>query len=224
MAARAVAEVVGRHHLDPRETALILIPPERFRLTTFADADTVGKLAKLVSGKVGMQFGALWQVSEGGAASTASALELAARCFESRDIRHVVMGGVDTYVLEDEYMRLDTAGRLRSEGTAQGFTPGEAAVFVLLSREPTAGAAISAGILGWGDAVEPLSATSKSYSQGRGMLAALRAAVDRSGAPEAAVDWVVSNANGERYASWESILSRARFYRTHRDRMDSQDA
>jgi 3-oxoacyl-[acyl-carrier-protein] synthase I len=149
----------------------------------------------------------------------AAALGIAARCLDAGKATHVILGGVDTYVLEGEYVRLDTAGRLRTEGTAQGLTPGEAAAFVLLSNQPVTDAKTSAAILGWGEGAEPHSATSESYSQGRGMVAALRAAVSRSGTEEAAIEWVISNGNGERYASWESLLARARFYRTHRERL-----
>jgi uncharacterized SAM-binding protein YcdF (DUF218 family) len=39
----------------------------------------------------------------------------------------------------------------------------------------------------------------------------LRAAASAAGLAEAAIDWVVSNGNGERYASWEALLARARY-------------
>jgi 3-oxoacyl-[acyl-carrier-protein] synthase III len=219
LAARAVKEVVERHHVTARETALIVIPPEHFRQAFFLDLATMNTLAESISARAGMQFESTCQVSEGGAASIVSALDLAAHWAGTGKVRQVILGGVDSYVLDAEYTRLDAAGRLRTEGTAQGFTPGEAAAFVLLSAEPVTHADTSAAILGWGEAAEPLSARSKSYSQGRGMVAALRGAAARSATEEAAIDWVISNANGERYASWESVLARARFYRTRRERL-----
>ncbi|SAL02953.1 3-oxoacyl-(acyl carrier protein) synthase [Caballeronia arationis] len=47
----------------------------------------------------------------------------------------------------------------------------------------------------------------------------MRAAASAAGLAEAAIDWVVSNGNGERYASWEALLARARYYRTRRERL-----
>jgi len=218
LGARALKEVVERHRVSPAGTALIVIPPERFRFSAFADPEAIGQLADSISSKANLRFSSVWQV-EGGAASIAAALAVALRCLNERNVSQVIVGGVDTYVLEDEYTRLDAAGRLRREGTAQGLTPGEGATFLLLSRERPVDGATSAAILGWGNATEQFFAGSESYSQGRGMVSALQGAVAGSGTKESVVDWAISNANGERYASWESILARARFYRTHRERL-----
>jgi 3-oxoacyl-[acyl-carrier-protein] synthase-1 len=146
-------------------------------------------------------------------------LREAAALLAGDGIEHVLVGGADSYVIDREYDRLDAAGRLRTEGTAQGLTPGEGAVFVLLARERPGAAATSLEILGTGDAQEAQSATSSGYSQGRALVAALRAAASAAGLAEASIDWVVSNGNGERYASWEALLARARYYRTRRERL-----
>jgi 3-oxoacyl-[acyl-carrier-protein] synthase-1 len=215
LATRAVKEVIARHRLDPRATALIVMPPEVFRQPAFDDPESLGTLAESIAAKLGVRFESLWQVPEGGAASLAAALRRAVLCFETGTAKHVILGGVDSYVLDAEYTRLDTAGRLRTEGTAQGLTPGEAAAFLLLSRDAQTEARLA--ILGWGDAEEPVTALSDRYSQGRGLLDALRATAAQSGVEEAAIDWVISNGNGERYASWESLLARTRFYRTRRE-------
>jgi len=219
LARRAVMEIVTRHGADPQRTALIVIPPEGFRQPTFDDLGRVNNLATAVCAKAGLRFESVSQLRGGGAATLPSALALADRSLGSGKVTHVILGGADSYLLDAEYERLDAAGRLRTEGTAQGFTPGEAGAFVLLSKTPTTQAQPSAAILGWGEAAEPLSATSQHYSQGRGMVAALSAAVAHSGVGEPAIGWVISNANGERYASWESALAQARFYRTRRERL-----
>jgi len=51
------------------------------------------------------------------------------------------------------------------------------------------------------------------------MVTALRAAISQAETEEADLEWVISNGNGERYASWEAILGRARFYRARRERL-----
>jgi 3-oxoacyl-[acyl-carrier-protein] synthase-1 len=89
----------------------------------------------------------------------------------------------------------------------------------LLTRLYEANRVPVAAILGWGAGIELQSALSPYYSQGRGRLAALQTATTMAAVTERAVDWVVSNDNGERYAAWESMLARGRFYRSQRDRL-----
>jgi 3-oxoacyl-(acyl-carrier-protein) synthase len=185
----------------------------------FDDDETVGSLAGLVARKIGAHFSSAAQVATGGAASLAAALRHAARLLANGEAVHVIVGGVDTYVLDDEFVRLETAGRLRTEGTAQGLTPGEGAAFALLSAHPPPNGERSTAIFGVGDAAESQSALSQYQSQGRAMLTALRAALTEGGAQESSLGWVISNANGERYGALESLVTRARFYRTRREIM-----
>lgn len=56
-------------------------------------------------------------------------------------------------------------------------------------------------------------------SQGRAMQNALEVASSAEGYGESAVEFVVSNFNGERYGALEALIFRARFYRTHREYM-----
>ena len=219
LAARAVKEIIDRHRLNVRETALILIPPEPFRHDVFENNETVGSLAGLVARKIDAHFSSAAQIATGGAASLVAGLRHAARLLTSGEATHVIVGGVDTYVLDEEYARLETAGRLRTEGTAQGLTPGEGAAFALLSAHPPANGERSTAIFGVGDAAEPDTALSDHQSQGRAMLAALKTALAEGGAQESSLGWVISNANGERYGALESLVTRARFYRTRREIM-----
>ena len=219
LAARAVAEISARHGLDARRTALVAIPPEPFRQAGFDDPAAFASFGWAIAARTRLPFRDIRDVAQGGAASTIAGLRQAAALLASDGIDHVIVGGADSYVIDEEYVRLDAAGRLRTEGTAQGLTPGEGAAFVLLARERPGDTAMSLEILGTGDALEPQSATSSEYSQGRALVAALRAAASAAGLAEAAIDWVVSNGNGERYASWEALLARARYYRTRRERL-----
>jgi 3-oxoacyl-[acyl-carrier-protein] synthase-1 len=216
MAVRAITEVVQRLAVTPDRTALIVIPPEAFRRPAFEDGDGIDALSDRISRKLPFEFHSVTQLI-GGAASTVLALDLAARMLQAKEVSRVVVGGVDSYVLENEYTRLEAAGRLRTEGKAQGLTPGEAAVFLLLSSQLPEQPEPSVAVVSWAHASERLCATSDGYSQGHGMLAALKATVDRAKVHEGAVDSVISNSNGERYSSWESVLAHARFYRMRRE-------
>ena len=217
MSVRAIGELVEHHAVAPDNTALIVIPPESFRHSAFDDGHEIAGLSQRISRRLPLNFRSVNQLTVGGAAATVMALDLAARLLDEQDVSHVVIGGVDSYVLDDEYVRLEAAGRLRTEGKAQGLTPGEGAVFVLLSSALPEQADASAAIISWAHAAERLTATSDSYSQGHGMLSALKGTVSHAKIHEASIDGVISNSNGERYASWESVLAHARFYRTRRE-------
>lgn len=229
LAARAVQEVITRHAIDTGRTALVMLPPEPFRHAAFDDADlpadALGTLVSRVEAKVGMTFLHTQQSPDGGAAAIATGLDLAHQLLHSRQADLVLLAAADCYVLEHEFTRLDGAGRLRTARTAQGLTPGEGAACLLLAPGgPAAPAAAAentsrepgAVLLGWGHAHEARSATSDGHSRGTACVEAMRLAARRADTKEPEFGWTVSNDNGERYASWESTLARARYFRTRR--------
>ncbi len=228
MAARAVREVVDRQSLQTDRAALVLIPPESFRQNAFAEAgDSPAEgallgLAGRVVKKLGLPFVAVEQTIQGGAAALALALDLAHQFISRREATHVLVLSADSYVMDSEFNRLDAAGRLRTNKTAQGLTPGEGAACALLTSADSATALEpSALILGWSTAEESCSALSPDHSQGKALVASLREAAAKAGIDEAELGWSLSNNNGERYAAWESILAHTRYYRTRRERLIS---
>lgn len=79
-----------------------------------------------------------------GRASAFHALEFAYHyLFDSPEYEYLVLGGVDSYVDERKLAKLSKEDRLRSPGSQEGFTPGEAAAFVLLTRSARLAHALS---------------------------------------------------------------------------------
>lgn len=216
MAARALQEALAGGDVPGEETAVLLAPPERFRRHPgYADIAPDRFLAAVLDA-AGRSVHRASRAVDGGPAAAIGLLAHAQGTLATDGVAQVLIGGVDSLVNPVDLARLDKAGRLRGEDNAQGLIPGEGAVFVRLRtvRE----AAASAAVLGVGTAEEAETViASERYSQGIALRAALEAAVEPPAPPEASIEFVVSNGNGERYAAWEAMIARPRFYRTRRE-------
>jgi len=217
MAARAIKEAT--HGIPPEiiaSTALLIALPESFRgHPALEDVPARDFLAVLMETS-GLKFHPSSRAVDGGPAATIGLSERAIDLMESEGVTQVLLGGVDSLVNDKDLLRLGQSGRLKGPDNAQGVVPGEAAVFVWLSRERS-GAATSAVITGTGMGQEPDSVLGNRYSQGHAILGALRNAVAGAGPSEPDIDFIVSNGNGERYAGIETLIAGPRFYRTRRD-------
>ncbi|MGX9572519.1 beta-ketoacyl synthase N-terminal-like domain-containing protein [Mesorhizobium sp. f-mel] len=217
MAARALGEALRTGAIEPEATAILLAPPESFRNhPAYSDIAPTNFLTAIINA-TGQRFHAASQAVDGGAAASIGLLERAVELVEQRDVKQVLLGGVDSLVNDADFARLGQAGRLKGYDNAQGLVPGEAAAFVRLTREPEGKAPVHAAIHGVGIAQEKDSVLSERYSQGRALLNALRDAVAGTGPSEPDIDFVISNGNGERYSGWEQLIARPRFYRTRRE-------
>jgi 3-oxoacyl-[acyl-carrier-protein] synthase-1 len=211
MAARAIVEAQGG--ADPRDTLLLLMPPESFRgHPAYEDIPPSRFLAAVISA-TGLGFHRASRALDGGPAAAIGILDHALAIMAREGVAEVLLGGVDSLINKADLERLDRANRLKGDRNAQGLVPGEAAVFVRLSPAPGTPTAV----LATGVAQEPDTVASERYSQGRALLQALRAAADGPGPSEPDIDFVVSNGNGERYGGWEAMIARPRFYRTRRE-------
>lgn len=213
MAARAITEAQGA--ADPRDTLLLLAPPESFRGHPAYDDIPPARFIAAVLSAAGARFHPASRALDGGPAAAIGVLDHALETMARQGAGQILLGGVDSLVNGADLTRLGRANRLKGDGNAQGLVPGEAAVFVRLSPAPAAEA--PAALLATGVAEEADTVASERYSQGRAMLRALRAAVDGPGPSEPDIGFVVSNGNGERYGGWEAMIARPRFYRTRRE-------
>ncbi|MCO5066553.1 MAG: hypothetical protein M9924_19405 [Rhizobiaceae bacterium] len=218
MAARAIREAV--HGIPPQTvaaTALFIALPENFRNhPAFEDIPPRNFLAA-VSEASGHVFHPASRAIDGGAAVTIGLAERAVHLMEEEGVAQILLGGVDSLVNKADLTRLGQAGRLKGPDNGQGLVPGEAAVFVCLTRDGSGKAGTAVAVSGIGIAQEADSVLSDRYSQGRAMLGALRNAASGPGPSEPDIDFIVSNSNGERYAGIETLIAGPRFYRTRRD-------
>lgn len=153
-----------------------------------------------------------------GHAAGAVAIVDAARALRAGERSCCVVGGADTFLDPDAIDALDRAFRLRSERSADGYLPGEAAAFVVLETAGHAagrGAAPLATLAGYGLADEPRPLGSDEPCIGEGLCESIRQVVERAGRGGASVPpfaWVMSDQNGERHRAKEWALAVARLH------------
>lgn len=131
-----------------------------------------------------------------------SLLRTAAKLLESGKVDACLVGGLDSYLLEDRLEYRDETWRLRSARAVDGFIPGEAAGLLLVETRERArarGAKIRAVLGNPATGLEPQPYTGDRSSSGQGLKEALGAALIGGGAPS----WVVCDLNGESYRSFE---------------------
>jgi 3-oxoacyl-[acyl-carrier-protein] synthase-1 len=224
LAARAIREAFqDAHQTDgatPERTALFLTPPESRRDHPCYEHVAPRNLLESVLAALSLPFHQASRAFDGGAAAGLGTLTQASELIAKGIVDHVILAGADSLLNPVDLGRLAAANRLAGGGNAQGLVPGEGAAAVCLSgRAPRKDKGPTCAVLSVGSAQEPNSVLTENFSQGRAMLAALKEA-SRNGEADAEplIDFVLSNANGERYAAWEWTITRSRFYRTRRDR------
>ena len=149
-----------------------------------------------------------------------SGLRQAAGSIAKGKVDACILCGVDSLVNRSDIQWLAGAERLYDRGNPNGVIPGEAAAAVLVTVPGQADRPL-ARIHGLGLSAEPHSVLGSKYSQGRGLEAALAAALEEAGMPESIVGFRVSDMNGDRYRVWEALFAQARFYRTWRAHLPS---
>ncbi len=154
---------------------------------------------------------------EGHAAGAVGIVD-AVRALRTGDRACCVVGGADTFLDSDAIAELDLAFRLRSERSADGYLPGEAAAFVVLETAAHAagrGVKPLATVAGYGLADEPHPLGSDTPCAAAGLSDAIRQTsrrAGRDGAPMAPAAWVLSDQNGERHRAKEWALARTRLH------------
>ena len=144
-----------------------------------------------------------------GHAGPLMALQTACRSVASGACRRAFVVGVDTYLDELSLQWLADTGRLKVEGQAKGFVPGEGAAVLLIEQASSARARQVmplAQVAGVGAAMETQTIFDKKPSTGEALTQALRAATRQAGP----CPLVVCDLNGERYRAqeWGLVLAR----------------
>jgi 3-oxoacyl-[acyl-carrier-protein] synthase-1 len=198
------------------ETALIWQVPEDVRAHPLALGIRDEVLLAEFSGMIGKPFSKHSRVLRSGAAGVVEGLAIARELIASGDVAQCVIGGADSLLRKADLDALDRDQRLLGPGCPQGLVPGEGAAFVLVgSREKDEGLAIR----GLGIGYERNTVISTEPSVGDGFVQAFEAAIHDAGVPEAKIDFVAGNYNGERYDAWELTHAQTRCYRTRRERL-----
>lgn len=126
----------------------------------------------------------------------------------------VIIAGVDSYLLAGTLKHYDDDDRVLTETNSNGFPAGEAGAAVLVGK----GGGLQ--MLGLGLAREDAHITSGEPFRANGLVAAMRAALSEAGLDFSAVDYRMSDLNGEQYYFKEAALAMTRVLRKRRDQMD----
>lgn len=141
-----------------------------------------------------------------GNAAGVLAMKHARELLQGRGTRFCIAGGVDSYLTPDSLEWMDEHGILKSSANRNGFPPGEAAGFCLLTTGATA-VELGLPVLGWlealGSAREESPIRSKTICVGRGLSQAFQDAIESLRLPEQRIDDSICDLNGEPYRSEE---------------------
>lgn len=124
---------------------------------------------------------------------------------ESSVAQFCIVGGVDSYLLENRLEFMDKSWRLRSDRTVDGFIPGEASIMLMLETEAHAkarGALVLAKITAIGEGQEENLFSSEKTSSGSGLTDAIRGILNQT-SPNNSFQSVYSSLNGESYYHFE---------------------
>lgn len=155
----------------------------------------------------------LWKTTQAGHTGVFALLQSAIQKLQAGDIRTCIIGGVDSYLLEDRLSHFDGAWRLRSERTVDGFIPGEAACMLLLETAANAqarGATVLATLGQLAEATEPETLHSVKQSTGEGLARAIEHTLQSDSTD---LDTVYCSLNGESYYAFEWGIVLARLHK-----------
>jgi 3-oxoacyl-[acyl-carrier-protein] synthase I len=129
-----------------------------------------------------------------------------------------LVGGVDSYQSSATLAWLDMERRLLSQANPDGFVPGEAAGFCLISAHDFAvrhGLEVMAEIEAFGTADEPYPFNSDGVCLAQGLTTAMRQAL-----ANCAADWTICDLNGESFRAQEWSYAYLRTARLHADPLE----
>lgn len=141
---------------------------------------------------------------------------------ESGEIEFCIIGGVDSYLLEDRLNLLDSEWRIRSERNVDGFIPGESAVMLMLETEQHArarGISSKSKITAIASGVEPETISSQKASTGSGLSDAINGIVQQTN-NASGFKSVYCSLNGESYFAFEWGIQLARLAKVFENMAD----
>ena len=139
-----------------------------------------------------------------------------ARKLISEGAPKVIVAGVDSFLVAQTLAHYDQDDRVLTQTNSDGFPAGEAGAAVVLGRPTSDGLTL----LGLGFGREAAHITSGEPTRAEGLVLAMRAALSESGLDLSAVDYRISDLNGEQYYFKEAALAMTRVLRKKAEQMD----
>lgn len=201
----ALAPLRAQPSISSRFPLLLGLPPRRPGLPQ-GFAEQLGKrLARA-------EFFTRVEQIETGHAAGLTALHQAIQLLSAEVCEFCLVGGVESYLVPETLEWLDSCSQLKSEANRWGFIPGEGAGFCLLASS----AALSryrleplAFVRAVGTATEANRIKTDTVCRGEGLTRAMRGALEGL-APEARLQQIICDMNGERYRADEYAFAALR--------------
>lgn len=208
-----LAEVLINGQLKRKELpngGLFLALPESDEVTRTWDLEN--RFISELCARTGLQSFKITKTNQVGHTGMFSLINEAVGLLHADEIGYCIVGGIESYLMNERVQLLDEAWRLKSQRNVDGFVPGEAGVILLLetvdhaeARQVPARATISD--IGFGRETQTFS--SDKSSSGKGLAQAFKGALSAE-SENGKVRWVICDLNGENYRAfeWGIILTR----------------
>lgn len=198
----------------PEQTALLLCVAEEDRAGRLSGLDN--ELPQRAMSIMAKRFGPGSNMIKQGPAGGAVALKMAADLIAAGTAAHVIVAGVDSFLLSPTIRAMDADDRLLTEANSNGFVAGEAGGAIILGRaQPGA-----LRLLGTGFAMEQATLASGQPFRAEGMTQAYKAALGEAGLTMGRIDYRIADMTGERYYFKEAALALTRVMRERKEFMD----
>jgi len=174
------------------------------------DDDFVGEIVD----RAGLDKFKFAKFNQFGSTGVFHAVGEAAQYLSAGHLEQCIVGGLDSFLLEERLELLDQKWRLKSPRNVDGFTPGEGAVMLVLETLEHAqkrGATVIATIDAMGFGIEEQTIASDKSSTAAGLTEAIRGVMEAKQVGDDYVfDYVYCDLNGESYTAeeWGLVLSR----------------
>ncbi|NHZ38462.1 hypothetical protein [Massilia rubra] len=209
--AMAIADCLSSvDDVDFSKVPLVWLAPEPERSGN--DSDWYASVFSQAVDQLNLQFHPRSGVMPLGRAGLSNALKQATALLELQDCEQVLLVGADTFLNATTINAYLQAGRLQVRGNSDGFIPGEAAAAVLLQRvvddkQPNSADALQRNqlqIIGFGTGDEPGRVDGTVPSKSQGLTQAIRSAVKMSQLDFNALDFRITDQNGESFFAREA--------------------
>lgn len=164
--------------------------------------DFVNKLNEQCQGRISTER---QRILLRGRAGGVEALALAEKLLFERDFDEILIGAVDSYQDSKRLLALENQQRLAGLGVPDGFTPGEGATFLRLTKNPAHSVFGPSHLRGPEIAFEPGHCYSEEPYLGEGLSLAVSGCLSRS--EPGSIKQVHLTANGERYWAKETSVA-----------------
>jgi 3-oxoacyl-[acyl-carrier-protein] synthase I len=219
MAVLAIRECLAHvGKVKPEEIPLLLCVAEKERPGRLEGLDD--ELFAEIQKELGVKFHPRSTVIPGGRIAGGFALEVARDLIQNENVALCIIAGVDTFLVGATLAAYEDKARLLTSRNSNGFVPGEGGSAILVGLPRPNGMLNNESellCLGIGKGQEKATIESEEPLRGDGLLNALRAAFVEAGVTISALDYRITDANGEQYWFKEGTLALERYLRNRVD-------